>query len=231
MKGFAMNRSVVSLSVVGATLIGVSLGACTVTVGEGSASNFDGGAFRDTGSTTVTPPSGSPVCNSCLFQGCSGQHAVCQSDSECIAIYQCATAPTCTTQACVNACFDAHPAGQNHYTALYTCDQRQACAACSTQCSVASCAPVTPVTPVDAGVERPDTSAPLDCSGCTNLRCAKEQAACGPNSDCDVYSACVIACADAACTNQCATTHSVGKAASEALATCTGAQCKSECGF
>ena len=216
-------------ALMGATLIGVSLGACTVSVGEGDP-NYDWDTGRRDTSTTPTPtPVGNVACNSCLFQGCSGQHAVCQGNSECLAIYQCATKAGCD-QACVNTCFDSHPAGQAQYTALYTCDQQRACESCSSECGVPACAPITPVTP-DGGVVEPDASGPLDCSTCTATRCANEQAACGPSSDCDQYSGCVIACGDAACTAACASNHPTGKAASEALALCSGTQCKAECGF
>jgi hypothetical protein len=145
----------------------------------------------------------------------------------------CATQPS-SHHACENACFDAHPSGENEYTALYTCDQGQACASCSAQCGVASCAPVTPPPAEDAGAtEVPDSAPPppLDCSGCTAARCSAEQGACAPASDCDQYSACVLVCGDAACTADCGTAHPTGKAASEALAACTSSQCSTECGF
>jgi len=213
-----------------AGVIGVSLGACTVSVGDGEPGSFDFDAGRtDTSAPPITTPpttdAGNLACNSCLFQGCSGQHAVCQGSAECLAIYQCATKAGCD-QACVNQCFDAHPTGQAEYTALYTCDQARTCSsACAAACNATQCPTPTP----DAG-ETPD-AAPLDCSGCTKLRCANEQGACAAGSDCDAFSSCVIACGDAACTEKCQTDHAIGKAASDALASCTGAQCKTECGF
>lgn len=230
----ANKRSVVSASTAvlfAATLIGVSLGACTVSVGDGTPIDFDAGGF-DTARPPVSNP-GNVACNSCLYQGCSGQHSLCQSNSECIAIYQCATAPGCD-QNCVNNCFDAHPNGQREYTALYTCDQQTACASCSSQCNVASCAPTTfDAGPIDANgpVVETDSAVPMDCSGCTAARCTAEQSACAPNTDCDVYSSCVIACPDAACTNNCGVQHPQGKAASDALGNCTAQQCKTECGL
>jgi len=219
------------------TLIGVSLGACTVSVGDGSGLDFDGGrsdsASPSPSTSSTPPPTGNATCNSCLFQGCSGQHSVCQSNAECLAIYQCATKAGCD-QACVNSCFDSHPNGQREYTALYTCDQQRMCASCSSECGVASCAPV------DAGPEPTNDAGPavdsgptppLDCSSCTAARCTAEQGACSAGSDCDAYSTCVIASNDAASAAVCGTAHPSGKAASDALAACTGSKCKTECGF
>lgn len=226
-----------SLTVAVGTLIGVSLGACTVSVGDGSGLDFDGGrtdsASPSPSSSTTPTPTGNATCNSCLFQGCSGQHSVCQSSAECLAIYQCATKAGCD-QACVNACFDAHPDGQREYTALYTCDQQRTCASCSSECGVPSCAPADAgTTPEDAGTTPVDsgTTGPLDCSSCTQSRCGAEQSACGAGSDCDGYSTCVIASNDAASAAACGTAHPTGKAASDALAACTQGKCKSECGF
>lgn len=231
MKSSAKIQTIKTLSVfslLGATLIGVSLGACTVTTDGGSLSDFDAGELGsdvDSGTTTSTP--GNPVCNSCLFQGCSGQHAVCQASAECLAIYQCAIAPNCDAN-CVSACFAAHPLGQNEYTALYTCDQHEECASCSSQCGVASCADAS--TP-DAAVEVDAAPAQMDCSTCTATRCSSEQTACAPGTDCDAYSSCVLPCGDASCTSACGTAHVSGKAASDALATCTTTNCKTECGL
>ena len=214
----------------GAALIGVSLGACTLTISEGDPIpfNFDAGS-REAASPTPSA-TGAPTnlaCNGCLFQGCSGQHAVCQASSECLAIYQCATKVGCD-QACVNSCFESHPAGQKEYTALYTGDAERSSGSCKAHCQPTSClAP----TDEDAAAPAPDAQVPLDCSGCTTARCASQQAACAAGSDCDLYTGCVLGCADAACGAKCSADRPAGKAASEALAACTGASCKVECGF
>ena len=220
-----------------AGVIGVSLGACSVSVGEGDPNfDFDGGARVETGTptppkndsgVTVTPP-GNQACNSCLFQGCSGQHAVCQGNSECIAIYQCATKTGCD-QACVNECFNAHPSGQKEYTALYTCDQDRTCSSCQTECNATQCPAPVDAGPVDSGTE--DAIAPVSCSGCTSSKCSGATAACAPGTDCDQYSQCIILCSDASCADTCGVAHPQGKAASESLASCTTSQCATECGL
>jgi hypothetical protein len=209
----------------------VSMGSqgCTITTGDGDAGgfSFDSGPAADAG---VTPKAGNAACNSCLFQQCSGQWAVCQSSAECTAIYQCATKTGCDST-CVTACFNAHPSGQNAYTALYTCDQVGACdPGCQSPCGTpaSSC----PTTTADAGtVDTGTTSGPLDCTSCAETKCQTENGKCGVGSDCDKYSQCTAVCNDTACIDGCGTANEAGKTDSTALATCTTSQCKSECGL
>ncbi|MDB4998892.1 MAG: hypothetical protein JWM74_6324 [Myxococcaceae bacterium] len=212
----------------------VSMGSqgCTVTTGDSDAGgfSFDSGPKPDSG---VTPPTGNAACNSCLFQQCSGQWAVCQSSTECTAIYQCATKTGCD-QNCVTACFNAHPTGQNAYTALYTCDQVGACApGCQSPCGTpaSSCPQVDPVdsgTTTDSGTVTPG---PVDCTGCAQTKCKTENDKCGVGSDCDQYSQCTTVCNDTPCIDACGEAHATGKTDSNALATCTTTSCKVECGL
>ena len=226
---------------------------CTITTGNGATGT--GNNFDDTPQSPNTQPS-NPDCNECLFQGCSGSWAVCQSSGECMAIYQCAVQPSCAPDGqCVRGCFDAHPSGQAAYTSLYTCDQAFACGGCTSECTptAQTCQGVTPAygpsptqttdagtpTETDSGTTpAPDASqptnpptSPTDCNGCTATKCANEKGACAAGSDCDAYSQCVSACTDASCVSGCESSHASGKTASDQLATCVASQCATECGF
>lgn len=219
-----------SVGALAATALGVlafSAQGCTVTLVD----NTDGGSFYDAGPDVAndTAADAPPVnqCNECLFGQCSAQWAVCQQTAECYAIYQCATAPNCD-QSCVNACFSGHPSGQPAYTALYKCDQAGSCGSCQTACNTPSSSCTTPDGGTDSGT--PDAG-PLSCSDCSTQKCASQKTACGAGSDCDGYSQCLAVCQDLPCVDACGLAHTVGKAASEALGTCTTSSCKTECGL
>jgi hypothetical protein len=220
--------SVGALAAAALGVLAFSAQGCTVTLVD----TTDGGDPFDTGAPDAakdTAADAPPVnqCNECLFQQCSGQWAVCQQTAECLAIYQCATKPNCD-QNCVNACFAGHPAGQQEYTALYTCDQVGSCGTCKTQCNTQSSSCPTPDAGTDSGT--PDAG-PLSCTDCSAQKCAAEKTACGSGSDCDGYSQCLAVCQDIPCVEACGLAHADGKKASEALGTCTVNQCKSECGL
>ena len=108
---------------------------CTVLTSDGS---LDGGDFNGNDAAPLpAADGGTPYssCNECLFQGCAGQWAVCQNSAECMAIYICATAPSCAASStCVDACFTAHPAGESAYYSLASCDQYGQCGACASTC-------------------------------------------------------------------------------------------------
>lgn len=225
---------------------------CTITTSDAP---LDGGFFDG---AAEDAPADNP-CNVCLFQQCSGSWAVCQNESECFAIYTCATAPGCAAdQNCVNNCFCSHPTGQNAYVALAACDSYYTCGTCSSQCAppAASCTapgviardicgttpPVdsgTPDTgtgvdaapPVDAGLPPTDATTVTDCTSCTNGKCGNEKSACAPQSECEAYTLCLASCQDSACFDDCATAHPTGKTASQALETCTVQNCKDACGL
>ena len=111
---------------------------CTVTTGDGPYYGTDAAPGTD----SAVPAN---ACNACLFQGCRGQFSVCANAPECIAIYQCAVAPSCVTSGtCVQACYDAHPAGQPAYDALVDCDKIGQCSTCQATCGVAASSCTTP---------------------------------------------------------------------------------------
>lgn len=229
----------------GAGMTAMSQGCTFVTSDE----PLDGGTFDGNPSPPIGSPDGAPqtnACNECLFQGCTGQWAVCQQSGECRAIYQCATQPACANdQSCVDQCYAAHPQGQSAYYALALCNRDRACSSCSAECSPQSgvCAPATQPdagtpdtgTTVDAGA--PDTGTTTDagpvedCAACTQSKCGTEKAACAPSTDCDAYSLCLAACTDATCVDKCDADHPQGKAASSALSTCMVNQCSTNCGL
>jgi hypothetical protein len=149
-------------------------------------------------------------------------------DSNCHAIYECAIAPTCITDAnCVQACYDA-PAtasGQNAYAALAACDVQSECDTCGSICGTSNAA----VCSFDAGPQDPDAATPNGCNTCTASSCASELEACAPTTECDVFTQCVANCADTACIDACGTAHAQGKTDATALGTCTQTSCASAC--
>jgi hypothetical protein len=100
---------------------------CTVVVSD---EPLEGGVF-DGNLGDETPLTNG--CNECLFQQCAGSWAVCQNDTECLAIYACATKPNCD-QRCIDDCFCGHPGGQNAYVAIAACDSFYQCGTCQAQC-------------------------------------------------------------------------------------------------
>jgi hypothetical protein len=198
---------------------------CTVTTGDGPYYGTDAAPEVDSAVPTN-------ACNACLFQGCRGQFSVCAQNADCIAIYQCATATGCVSSAtCVQACYDAHPAGQPAYDALVDCDKIGECSTCQATCNVSAAACTNPT--VDSGPDAtpaPDAGPPVDaCDACVGSKCAAEKQACAPSSECDVYTQCVLACTDQPCLDKCGTDHAAGKAASTSLGTCTSSSCATEC--
>ncbi len=224
---------------------GVGSQACTVTVNDGT---FDGGGFDFP--DTSPPPAATDACSRCLYTQCSGLHAYCESNAECLAIYNCAVQPG----ADVNVCFNQHPTGKAAYYAFALCDQRNACTSCGATCegnaakpSANVCARDYPVTTTpdsgtpeaDAGTTTPDagttTPQPTACDTCLATNCAAQQAACGAGSDCAANHECIQGCVAGApdklseCFDACGSVHTEGKTAGDALGTCTSQQCSAQC--
>jgi hypothetical protein len=240
---------------VGGVLVALTSQGCTIVTSDAplDGGDFDGDFNNDSGGATG--------CNECLFDQCAGNWTVCQNNTECRAIYTCATAPN-IDQAGVNACFCAHPAGQNAYVALAACDSVYSCGSCKSACNTAasSCTSpgvivrdlcgsspppdagtgadtgvvtddAAPPPPNDASLPPTDAAVVQDCTSCTASKCSTEKAACASGSECETYTLCLAACQDAACFTKCATDHADGKTASEKLETCTLNSCKDECGL
>lgn len=213
-----------SLFLGGVVIIGAQ--GCTVTSGDPNTSFSDGGfGNQDTG--TPLPDSGvvpgNPACNSCLFAQCSGQHAVCESDADCTAIYKCAVADPSRAR----ECFDAYPNGQAAYTALYQCDNYYICNGCTSECS--AIADFCPAPGEDSGTEPP-----LDCNGCIDQNCSAEKTACTPDdSSCQQLSICTATCDDpdtvVECIGVCEETFPEGVTQRDALANCTRNNCSTAC--
>jgi hypothetical protein len=85
--------------------------------------------------------------------------------------------------------------------------------------------------PEDGGSAATDATTVEDCATCTNGKCSSEKSACAQGSECDAYAQCLAACTDTACFDKCGTGHATGKAASQALETCTITNCKVACGL
>jgi len=252
--GFGASAASVGALVFVATVGSIASQGCTIVVSDGP---LDGGTFD--GDIDAAPGPVDNACNECLFQQCSGNWAVCQNQAECSTIYSCAITCKAGDQACVNACFCNHPAGQNAYVALAACDSYFSCGTCSTQCTPAAASCTAPGvivrdicggTVVDAGpapdATPPDDASPppadaalpptdaavvQDCTSCVNGKCSSERQQCAPKSECEGFTLCVAPCTDAACVNDCDAAHPTGKTASQALDACTTTNCKDACGL
>jgi hypothetical protein len=89
----------------------------------------------------------------------------------------------------------------------------------------------TGVVEIDAALPPTDAAVVQDCTGCISGKCSAEKDACAPNSECEGYTLCLAACNDATCISGCETAHPTGKTASQALESCTVANCKDACGL
>ena len=227
-----------ALALVGAlgALTLVSQG-CTVLTSDGT---LDGGGFAGNDASPLPPADSGPQyssCNECLFQGCAGQWAVCQNNTECMAIYMCSTAPSCASSGtCVDACYAAHPAGQSAYLSLASCDHYGQCGVCASTCGGAPADCPAPPPPADAGTPTPDAGPPpvdsgavQSCTDCTTSQCGGEKSACATGTSCDKYSQCLAACADVPCIDKCGADDPAGKSASGALGSCVTTKCASAC--
>ncbi|HEY8078810.1 MAG TPA: hypothetical protein VIF62_31980, partial [Labilithrix sp.] len=88
----------------------------------------------------------------------------------------------------------------------------------------------------DAGDDGGDASAPTPvtadgCTSCISGACGDPQQACGADTDCAAFLACVYACTDASCQDDCATTHASGKEAARELSSCAVLSCAVQCGY
>ncbi len=227
----------------GLTLLGSVLGlapGCTVLVSDRPLDDASPGIYSS--------------CNECLYQTCMAQWSVCAASRECMSIYTCSTAPGCD-QACVDACYLAHPSAQGPYYSLASCDYQAAqSTTCKPLCSPSapdSGAPdtATPDSDTDAADDAQppadsatpdaspqDASTPLDgaavqtCSECAAQKCAAERAACTVNTPCETYTACLGACTTIACVDACAASSPDGKTASQKYSDCISMSCSRECG-
>jgi hypothetical protein len=226
---------------------------CTTTVSTGDGSGDDTGnptPGDDAGTPATQEDSGSvPLdsCNSCLYGQCSGVYSICANDTGCLAIYQCATAPACVSDAaCVGACVSAQSASaQALYGDLSTCDLDAECngGTCATECNPSAdyCTAATSddagvdanpsvsddagASPDDAGESVVDSAGPLTCAQCQASHCSAQETACADGTACGTYNQCVLGCSTAECVTICGTDNPSGVTAAQALGTCTTTNC------
>jgi hypothetical protein len=223
---------------------------CTVTTTNGPAACGNLGAACCTGSTcssgltcgsdgTCGTPAAQTDCNDCLVNICINQWSVCANDSDCLAIYQCATGSGANVTTCI--CNGGHSSqAEDEYLSLSACDTQYECSSCQSNCASISPTCPAPAVPnsatlcagVDSGVDAPTLDAtPTDCNTCVSASCATQAAACASGSDCDLYDQCLAGCSDATCSNACGTAHAPGQMAAQALASCTSTNCAAPCGL
>jgi hypothetical protein len=229
-------------------IVAAALGsqACTVELSNGT---FDGGFdFPD----AQVVPGATDNCSRCVYSQCSALQAVCNTNRECLSIYNCALQPG----ASATDCYNAHPTGQSAYLSLANCGQRNACTSCGITCEGSAvktnCSRWVEATPDAGPATAPDTGTtpepdaapppvvdagpqPTACDVCITTNCASEKAACGAGSECAVNNDCIQACASGAtdkiveCLNACGASHPAGKTAGEALGACTSKYCTAAC--
>jgi hypothetical protein len=216
--------------------------------GAGGSSSGSSGGGDDAGPATQIDAGNTPLdpCLSCEYGLCSGLYSVCITSPGCLAIYQCANAPACVsdaTGACVTACIDAEDvASQTIYAQLGACDHDGACfgGSCASTCNPPA-SYCTPAGNGDGGLDGggPEDSgtadasgeggsAPQSCQACQSTLCIAQLAQCSAGNPCAVYDQCVLGCASADCTSACQTDNPRGYDAARALGSCTAANC-SQC--
>jgi len=68
-----------------------------------------------------------------------------------------------------------------------------------------------------------------DCLNCLQNNCATELGTCAANAECYAIITCAGNCSDQACVDQCYTDHPTGQTDFDAVDTCIGQKCSTEC--
>gem|GEM_PF-2579712 len=95
--------------------------------GTTSGGTTSGGASSG-GATTCAKDGSENACGSCLKTSCCAQLTTCTNNAGCVAIFNCSDA--CTTDACLDSCFDQNPGGQSAVRGLASCAQKSCASPC-----------------------------------------------------------------------------------------------------
>jgi hypothetical protein len=177
---------------------------------QGSGSGGGGGGTCDNGD-----------CNSCYMcaqdEGgqCSDEVEACFMDGACNALVECFN--DCTDEACFDACYDSHSAGQALYNAAIACLDGACTDSCgggggNTSCDVGTC------------------DACLICAEEPGGVCADELDACGADPACEALVNCQGGCEDSTCAQQCYQNNPGGQAEFDAVVDCLTSTCPTTCG-
>jgi hypothetical protein len=157
------------------------------------------------------PAAGDDACDTCTETSCCTQLKAYVSASDVESFYACISAPTCTTQACVDTCVSTFPVAGKAYGAAITCQGTS----CVKGCVCAAFADDSP------------------CVSCVKAGCCDLFARLSTASDNVAFNTCLGACAntDVACFDDCVAKSPVSGAAYNALdSSCLQTTCATACG-
>jgi len=182
-----------------ANTTGVSVGPTSAS-GSGSGTGSSG-----SGGGKVCPGFGD-MCTGCLWGACPSTYCTCYENDECLALIQCTGA--CSTDACQEMCFSAHPDGISDLYLLTDC----AATGCDSECPGN--------TPVDP------------CSKCIFEDCSSEMNTCLGDPECLALYKCLSSCGngDLICQKGCYAAHGGAVAELQAVLDCSAASCPGLCG-
>jgi len=180
---------------------GISVGPSSGS-GSGSAS---GPGSSGSGGGELCPGFGD-VCTECLSGACPSTYCTCYENDECLALIECVDA--CSSDACQQACFSAHPNGISDLYLLTDC----AATSCDSEC------------PGNAVVD--------PCTKCIFEDCSSEMNACLADPECLELYTCLSDCGDVdlICQKGCYAAHGGAVAELQAVLQCSATSCPGPCG-
>ncbi len=161
--------------------------------------------------------SGDPTCDSCLDASCCAENTACVSDADCQALLTCGSA--CKDDACIRACYSAHPSGAAKLDDLSRCVE----SSCASQCGGGG-GPPPPTSTCGFGSGDPT------CDSCLDTNCCADANACMADADCTALLDCAQPCANDACVSACEAAHPTGASLLGTLSTCASSTCGAACG-
>lgn len=186
-----------------ATTSGISVGQSS---GSGSGTGSAGGpGSTGAGGSEVCPGFGD-VCTDCLSGACPSTYCTCYNNNECLSLIMCVDA--CSSDACQQMCFSAHPDGISDLYLLTDC----AASSCDSQC--------------------PGNTVVDPCSKCIFEDCSSEINTCFGDPECLALYTCLSNCGnnDLICQKGCFMANGGAVAELQAVLDCSAAKCPGLCG-
>jgi hypothetical protein len=189
--------------------------------GQGGAAGKGGAAGQagaDAGACGPNIPFFAPkACTDCLHANCCPQKNVCGLDSECVALIQCGSQPSCASGPCWQKCIQDHPTGYPDEEIYGACLSKN----CNPECFQ------------DPGSACGFTPSLVEaCSTCLNAACCNEIYDASQDPEFWALGQCWQACAsgDTTCQNACYAQFPSGYQKETAWVGCGSANCATECG-
>lgn len=184
-----------------ASTTGVSVGPSSGS-GSGSAS---GPGSSGSGGGKVCPGFGDE-CTGCLSGACPSTYCTCYENDECLALIECVN--VCSSDACQQMCFSAHPDGISDLYLLTDC----AATECDSEC--------------------PGNTTVDPCTKCIFEDCSSEMNTCLGDPECLALYTCLSDCGnnDLICQKGCYAAHGGAVAELQAVLDCSATKCPGPCG-